>query len=45
MEDGCIIDYKYVNDIRDNYDWYIKNISEILLNINYPSRTEKEFLR
>ena len=34
-----------MNDISENYEWYQKNTSEILLNINYPSRTEKEFLR
>jgi hypothetical protein len=39
------IDQNYVADIKSNYDWYLQNGSEVLLNINYPSRTEKEFLR
>lgn len=39
------VDQRYVADIRANYDWYLENGSEVLLNINYPSRTEKEFLR
>lgn len=39
------IDQRYVADIKENYEWYMQNGSEVLLNINYPSRTEKEFLR
>ena len=39
------IDSRYVKDINQNLDWYLQNSSEILLNVNYPSRTEKEFLR
>jgi hypothetical protein len=39
------IDFRYVEDIQQNLDWYLQNSSEILLNVNYPSRTEKEFLR
>lgn len=39
------IDYRYVEDIQQNLEWYLQNSSEILLNVNYPSRTEKEFLR
>jgi len=46
MDQGnLVVDRRYVQDIKKNYDWYQKNTSEILLNINYPSRTEKEFLR
>lgn len=39
------VDQRYVEDIRENHEWYLENGSEVLLNINYPSRTEKEFLR
>jgi hypothetical protein len=39
------VDQRYVADIKENYEWYMQNGSEVLLNINYPSRTEKDFLR
>lgn len=47
------MDPRYCSDIQENLDWYIQHYSfahpqyppEILLNINYPSKTEKEFLK
>jgi hypothetical protein len=33
-----------VQDIAQNYDWYLENYNEILLNVGYPSKQEKEFL-
>lgn len=39
------VDHLHALDVKNNYEWYLKNGSEVLLNINYPSRTEKEFLR
>jgi len=47
------VDPKFVRDIDLNMDWYMGNqhesalysgFNEILLNIGYPSRQEKEFL-
>lgn len=34
-----------MQDIEDNLPWYLQNQNEILLNVNYPSKEEKEFLR
>ena len=42
------ISQDYCLDIAQNLQWYLQNYTshpEILLNINYPSRTEKEFLK
>ena len=48
------VDPKFVRDIDANMDWYMGNqhesalysgFNEILLNIGYPSRQEKEFLQ
>lgn len=39
------VDAQHAIDIQTNYEWYLENGSEVLLNINYPSRAEKEFLR
>lgn len=39
------LDSTLVKEISLNLDLYLKNSSEVLLNVNYPSRTEKEFLR
>jgi predicted DNA-binding ribbon-helix-helix protein len=29
----------------ENYEWYLENTSEIILNSAYPSKLEKEFLK
>lgn len=39
------IDPNYVKDINNNYEWYLENSNEILLNVGYPSKQEKEFLK
>jgi hypothetical protein len=39
------IDPQYVKDIEHNYEWYLENSNEILLNVGYPSKQEKEFLK
>jgi len=39
------IDARYTAEIRDHLAWYLENSFELLLNVNYPSRAEKEFLR
>lgn len=35
----------YAKDMQENYDWYLENTSEIILNSAYPSKLEKEFLK
>lgn len=32
-------------DIKQNHEWYLQNQNEVLLNVSYPSKQEKEFLR
>lgn len=32
------IDPSYIKDIKENFDWYLENYNEILLNVGYPSR-------
>lgn len=39
------IDPQYTKDIMNNIDWYLENHNEILLNVVYPSKQEKEFLK
>ena len=39
------MDPYFVADIRQNMEWYLQNQNEVLLNVNYPSKLEKEFLR
>ena len=39
------VDPHYIADLRQNYEWYLQNQNEVLLNVNYPSKLEKEFLR
>ncbi len=39
------IDPMYVKDIQSNLDWYLENYNDILLNVSYPSKQEKEFLK
>ena len=39
------LDHRQVQDIFENMQWYQENSNEILLNIGYPSRQEKEFLK
>ena len=39
------VDPHFVADIKENYEWYLLNQNEVLLNVNYPSKLEKEFLR
>ena len=39
------VDPYFVADIKENYEWYMQNQNEVLLNVSYPSKQEKEFLR
>lgn len=39
------IDPEYAKDIEENFEWYLDNYNEILLNVNFPSRKEKDFLK
>jgi hypothetical protein len=39
------IDPRYVKDIEENREWYLESYNEILLNVGYPSKQEKEFLK
>ena len=48
------LDSVFIQDINENMDWYLNSFrespqssgyNEILLNIGYPSRQEKEFLK
>jgi len=48
------VDPKFVRDVSENSDWYLTSFreslhfsgyNEILLNVGYPSRTEREFLK
>ena len=39
------VDPHYVADIEQNWEWYLQNQNEVLLNVSYPSKQEKEFLR
>jgi hypothetical protein len=32
------VDPKFAKDIKQNFDWYLENYNEILLNVSYPSR-------
>lgn len=41
----AFVDPAYARDVQENREWYLENSSEVLLNINYPSRAEKHFLR
>lgn len=41
----AFVDPYFVKDINDNLAWYLSNQHEILMNVNYPSKQEKEFLR
>lgn len=35
----------YAKDMKENYEWYLENTNEIILNSAYPSKLEKEFLK
>jgi hypothetical protein len=39
------IDQKHNHDLKENHEWYMANSYDILMDINYPSKAEKEFLR
>lgn len=39
------VDPYFVADVRENLEWYLQNQNEVLLNVSYPSKQEKEFLR
>ena len=39
------VDPYFVADIKENQEWYLQNQNEVLLNVSYPSKQEKEFLR
>lgn len=39
------VDPGFVKDLLVNSDWYLENFNEILLNVGYPSRMEKDFLK
>lgn len=39
------IDPGFAKDMRENWEWYLENYNEVLLNASYPSRQEKEFLK
>jgi len=39
------VDPGFVKDLQINSDWYLENFNEILLNVGYPSRKEKDFLK
>lgn len=39
------VDPFFVADIKQHMEWYLQNQNEVLLNVNYPSKLEKEFLR
>jgi hypothetical protein len=41
----AFVDPYFVKDINDNLSWYMLSQHEILMNVFYPSRQEKEFLR
>ena len=45
LEFTAYVDPKYAKDIKANIDWYLENHNEILLNVIYPSKQEKEFLK
>ena len=35
----------FVQDFKQNAEWYIENYNEILLNVGHPSKLEKDFLK
>ncbi len=48
------VDPKFVKDVNENLDWYLNSFreslhstgyNEILINVGYPSRMEREFLK
>lgn len=48
------VDPKFAKEINENMDWYLNHyresalfsgFNEILLNVGYPSRQEREFLK
>lgn len=39
------VDPYFVKDLNENLAWYLSNQHEILMNVNYPSKQEKKFLR
>ena len=39
------VDPYFVADIVENREWYLQKQNEVLLNVSYPSKQEKEFLR
>lgn len=39
------VDSRFVQDISSNLDWYLENYNDVLLNVSYPSKQEKEFLK
>ena len=54
LEFLSFVDPKFARDVSQNSDWYLTSFresllftgyNEILLNVGYPSRTEREFLK
>lgn len=45
LEFVAFVDPFFVHDIDNNLAWYLSNQHEILMNVNFPSKQEKEFLR
>lgn len=39
------VDPRFVQDIQNNLEWYMENYNDILVNVAYPSKQEKEFLK
>jgi hypothetical protein len=39
------IEPRFSQDIWKNLEWYKENYNEILLNVGFPSKLEKDFLR
>jgi len=39
------LDPNFIQDVNNNLQWYKENYNEILANVCYPSKLEKEFLK
>jgi hypothetical protein len=39
------VDPNFVQDMINNREWYSQNISRFMININYPSKLQNDFLK
>lgn len=45
IEFTSYVDPRFVQDMINNKEWYSQNLNQYLLNINYPTKLQTDFLK